>query len=98
MDKITKNLSNADGDDLKSSLLEKYRKIFVEKLTPEQLEELQVLLKNKFNPDRTMNREFVLKFEFRLRDFFHEDFLMREMANIEALVENLKPEDLKKNS
>jgi hypothetical protein len=56
-----------------------------------------VFVKNKFNPDKTVNQVFLLKFEFKLRDFFHEEILTREMASIETLVENLKHEDLKKS-
>ena len=78
------------ADELKSSLVSRYRKMFVDKLTPEDLEELKLLLRNKFDADRAINQDYLLKFEVRLRDFFHEEFLAREMASIETLIEKLK--------
>ena len=36
------------------------------------------------------------RFESRLRMYFHEEILLREMTTIELLIDNLKPEDLEK--
>ena len=92
------NIPKETHDAQKEVLVNKYRKMFVDKLTPSDLEELQFLLKNKFDADRVIRQEFLLKFEFRLRDYFHEEILTREMASIETLVEKLMPEDLIKKS
>jgi hypothetical protein len=97
MEKERGNNPGVTGDPLKISLLAKYRAIFVDRLSPRDLEELKFLLKNKFGPDRTINPEYLRRFELRLRDFFHEEILTREIASIELLVEKLGPEDLKGN-
>jgi hypothetical protein len=98
IDKKGENSTGGASDPLTSSLVAKYRTIFVDKLSPRDLEELQILLKNKFAADRTINQDYLRKFELRLRDFFHEEILTREMASIELLVERLRPGDLKKKS
>jgi hypothetical protein len=87
-------VNGPDPDTLKSALIAKYRTSFVGKLSRKDLEELQFLLRNKFGEERTINPEYLTKFMFRLRKYFHEETLTREMASIEALVENLRPEDL----
>jgi hypothetical protein len=58
------------ADELKLSLVTRYRKLFVDKLTQEDVEELQFLLRNKFDADRAINQDYLLKFEVRLGDFF----------------------------
>jgi hypothetical protein len=94
-DRNQQEAANGPGSDtLKSALIAKYKTSFVEKLSRKDLEELQVLLRNKFGEERTINPEYLTKFMFRLRDYFHEETLTREMASIEALVESLNPEDL----
>ena len=85
-------------DEMKSALIDKYRSMFVDRLTPRDLEELQMLLRGKINADRTINHKFLLKFEYKLRTFFHEEILTREMTSIEAVVESLRPEDLKRKA
>jgi hypothetical protein len=94
-DSVQDKTADRTGDDaLKSSLMAKYRTSLVEKLSPRDLEELQFFLKNKFDADRTINPDYLIRFMFKLREYFHEETLTREMASIEALVERLQPEDL----
>jgi len=81
-------------DDIKTTLMNKYRAMFVDKLTRQDLRELQFYLKNQFDEGRRLNAEYKLKFEARLRQYFHEEILMREIVSIETLLSLLKPEDL----
>jgi hypothetical protein len=96
MEKEQGNNPGVTVDPLKTSLLAKYRTIFVDRLSPRDLEELKVLLKNKFGSDRSIHPDYQRRFELRLRDYFHEEILTREMASVELLVEKLGPEDLKR--
>jgi len=86
-----KNLS----DDIKTTLMNKYKEMFVDKLTQQDLRELQFYLKNQFNENRQLNTEFKLKFESHLRQYFHEEVLKREIISIETLLGLLRPEDVK---
>ena len=79
---------------LKTTLMAKYRSSLVMKLNRGELAKLQRLLQKKFDKDRTINPEYRLLFMFRLRKYFHEETLIREIAGIEALIEVLRPEDL----
>lgn len=81
----------------KEALLNRYRDTFVDKLTIADLGELRFFAQNLVDPDRRINPECRQKLEFRLRQYFHEEVLMREMAGIEALLRMLGPEDLKKS-
>ncbi len=81
-------------DDIKTTLMNKYRAIFLDKLTRQDLRELQYYLKNQFDEKRRLNAEYKLKFEARLRQYFHEEILRREIVSIETLLSLLKPEDL----
>ena len=86
-----KNLS----DDIKTTLMNKYKEMFVDKLTQQDLRELQFYLKNQFNENRQLNTEYKLKFESRLRQYFHEEVLKREIISIETLLGLLRLEDVK---
>jgi hypothetical protein len=77
------------------SLVDRYRTILVEKLTAGDLRELQFYLRNQFDENRNLNREYKEKFEGKLRRFLHEEILTKEIIGIEELIRNLKPEDLK---
>jgi len=81
---------------LKRSLVNRYKTMFVDKLTKKDLKELQYYLKNQFDEDRHINQEFKNKFEVKLRQYFHEEVLKREITSIEALIQRLGPRDLKK--
>ena len=69
--------------------------MFIDKLTETDLAELKSLLQHKFNPDRTMDPGYRIRFEAMLRNFLHEEILTREMASIEELIDRLRPEDLR---
>jgi len=84
------------SDDLKTTLMNKYKEIFVDKLTQQDLRELQFYLKNQFDENRQLNAEYKLKFESRLRQYFHEEVMRREIISIETLLGLLTPEDVKK--
>ncbi len=80
-------------DDATSALREKYRRVFIEKLTRKDLEELRFFLKNQVVHDR-IDEKYRQKLEWKLRQYFHEEVLRREFASIEALLKTLRPEDL----
>ncbi len=83
------------SDEVKTSLMNKYREMFIDKLTPQDLEELQFYLGHQYNEKLGWNSEYKLKFEFKLRQYFHEEILRRELASIETLLELMQPQDLK---
>jgi hypothetical protein len=84
------------GSGVEGSLVERYRTILVDRLTAEDLKELQFYLENQFDENRNLNREYKEKFEGKLRQFLHEEVLTREIIGIEALIRDLRPSDLKK--
>lgn len=84
------------SDDLKTTLMNKYKDMFVDKLTQQDLRELQFYLKNQFDEKRQLNAEYKLKFESRLRPYFHEEVMRREIISIETLLGLLTPGDVKK--
>lgn len=84
------------SDDIKKTLVNKYKEMFVDKLTQQDLRELQFLLKNQFDKKRQLNAEFKVKFESWLRQYFHEEVMRREIISIETLLNLLTPEDVKK--
>jgi len=84
------------GPGAEGSLVERYRTILVERLTAEDLKELQLYLGNQFDENGNLNREYKEKFEGKLRQFLHEEVLTREIIGIEALIRDLRPSDLKK--
>jgi len=75
--------------------MHKYKEMFVDKLTQQDLRELQFYLKNQFNENRQLNTEYKFKFKPRLRQYFHEEVLRREIISIETLPGLLRPEDLR---
>jgi len=75
--------------------MNKYKEIIVDKLTQQDLRELQFYLTNQFDEKRQINAEYKLKFESKLRQYFHEEVLWREIVSIETLLGLLKPEDVK---
>jgi hypothetical protein len=84
-------------DEIKKTLVNKYRAMFVDKLTEQDLRELQFFLKKQFGEKRQLNAEYKLKFETRLREYFHEEIMRREIVSIETLLSLLTPEDLQKS-
>jgi len=89
------NFTRNPSDDIKTTLINKYKEMFVDKLTQKDLRELQFYLKNQFDENRQLNTEYKLKFESRLQQYFHEEVLRREIISIETLVDLLRPEDVK---
>jgi hypothetical protein len=89
------NFNRNTSDDIKITLMNKYKEMFVDKLTQQDLRELQFYLKNQFNENRQLNTEYKLKFESLLRQYFHEEVLRREIISIETLLGLLTSEDVK---
>jgi hypothetical protein len=92
---VKKKTSAGSSDSIKETLIRRFRTGFVDQLTPEDLAELKKYLKNEFDAKGNINPEYRQKFEEKLRNYFHESVLEREIVNIEALVRVLSPEDLK---
>ncbi len=90
---MTDGTSSSDQS-LKETLIRRYRTSFVDKLTPEDLEELKGYLAKEFDADGNLITEYRDRFEEKLRTYFHESVLEREIVTIEALVRRLSPEDL----
>jgi hypothetical protein len=82
-------------DNLKWYLLNKYRTVFIDKLTPEDLDELQYYHKRQYDPKHGWNTEYLHKFVQKLREYMHDEILKKEIAGIESLVTLMKPEDLR---
>jgi hypothetical protein len=90
-----KNPDSEHSKSLKETLMRRYRTNFIDKLTPEDLAELKMYLKKEFDNEGKINPEFRDRFEEKLRNYFHESVLEREIVTIEALVRELSPDDLK---
>ena len=90
-----RNREKIAPDDVKTLLMDKYREMFVDKLTPKDLEELQYYLRHQYDKGIGWSSEYKLKFEFKLRQYFHEEILKREIASIETLLGLLQSQDLK---
>jgi len=85
---------DSSSDDVKTLLMNKYRKIFINKLSRQDLDELRFSILNQYDQNLGWNREYKLKFESKLRHYFHEEILRREIVSIEALIRLMNPEDL----
>lgn len=81
-------------DDLKWYLMNKYRRLFIEKITREDLEQLQYYLRREYDPKNGWNREFNKRFVLKLGEYMAEGILKSEIAGIESLLTLMKPEDL----
>lgn len=88
------NFRKNPSDDIKTTLINKYKTMFVDKLTQQDLRELKSYLQDQFDEKRTLNAEYKLKFESKLRQYFHEEVMKREIVSIETLVSLLNPEDV----
>ena len=82
--------------DMKQYLMSKYRVSLINKLTRQDLDEFQYFLRNQYDPGHGWNRKVRLQFEQKLRMYFHEETLRREISGIEAVLSALRPEDLPK--
>lgn len=76
--------------------MRKFQETFVDKLTSTDLEELRQYIRMQYNRDGGWNHEYRQKFEEKLRAYFHEEVLKREIASIETLVGLISERDLKK--
>jgi hypothetical protein len=85
---------DSSSDDVKTLLMNKYREIFINKLSRQDLDELRFSILNQYDQNLGWNREYKLKFESKLRHYFHEEILRREIVSIEALIRLMNPEDL----
>lgn len=93
---LDKNIFHENSpDEIKKMLMTKYRDMFVDKLTQQDLRDLQLYLRSQFDEKRRINAENKLKFESLLRRYFHEEIMRREIVSIETLLSLLKPEDIK---
>lgn len=93
---LDKNIFHENSpDEIKKMLMTKYRDMFVDKLTQQDLQDLQLYLRSQFDEKRRINAENKLKFESLLRRYFHEEIMRREIVSIETLLSLLKPEDIK---
>jgi len=88
------SLQTQENDEVKEILVNKYRRIFIDKLSERDLEELQYYLKRQFTDDRGINKDYKFKFESKLREFFPEEILRREIVSLEVLLNRLGPGDL----
>jgi hypothetical protein len=84
------------GPVARETLLDRYRTILVDKMTADDLRELQSFLRKEVDERGILNRVYREKFAFKLRQFLHEEILTREIVGIEALIRELKPGDLKR--
>ena len=81
-------------EDLKWYLMNKYRALFTDKLTRDDLEELQYCLRHQYDPRRGWNREYLQRFVLKMKEYMQEETLKREIAGIESLLMLMKAEDL----
>jgi hypothetical protein len=85
-------------EDLKMYLMNKYRALLTDKLSREDLEELQYCLRHRYDPGREGDREYLRRFVLKIREYVQEETLKREIAGIESLVMLMKPEDIGETS
>jgi len=83
------------SDEMKQSLMNRYGETLIQKLTRQDLDEFQTYLKGQYDPGKGWNHKNRLKFESKLRQYFHEEVIRREISGIEAVLKVLTPEDLK---
>ncbi len=84
--------------DLKWYLMNKYRALFVDKLTREDLEELRYYFRLQYDPKRGWDKKYAGKFVLKLQEYMHEEILKCEIAGIVSLVTLMKPDDLNKGA
>jgi len=81
-------------EDLKWYLMNKYRALFTDKLTRDDLEELQYCLRHLYDAKHGWDRDYLQRFVLKLREYIQEEILKREFTGIESLLTLMKPEDL----
>ena len=85
-------------EDLKWYFMNKYRAFFLDKLTLEDLKELQFYQRQQSDTKRGQDHECLRKFVLKLRGYMPEEILKHEITGIETLVTLMKPEDLQNKS
>jgi hypothetical protein len=90
-----KNPVKKNNQTIKTSLMKRYGEIFVAKLTSQDLDELQYYRKKQYDREGGWNSEYRVKFESKLRQYFHEEILTREIASIETLLGLIDHQDLR---
>jgi hypothetical protein len=85
-------------EDLKWYLVNKYRPLLVDKLTREDLDELQYYHRRQYDTKRGWDHAYQRKFVLKLQEYMHDEILKSEIAGIETLVRLMKPEDLENNA
>ena len=91
------NPKNADAAfaEIKGSLVERYRESLIGRLTPQDLSEFQSYIRGQYNPVKGWDARCRRKFETKLRQYFTEEIIRREIAGIETVLQLLTPEDLR---
>ena len=82
-------------EEMKQSLMNRYRKALIDQLSRQDLDELQSYIRDQYDPGKGWSHKNRLKFESKLRQYFHEEVIRREISGIEAVLKLLTPEDLK---
>jgi|GEM_PF-990137 len=82
-------------NELKKFLLNKYRDLLVDKLTGNDLQELQDYLSREYDDRSGWSGEYRKKFELKLRTYMHEEIMRREIAGIETLLTLMTVKDLR---
>jgi len=94
MDKMEPEKTDTSPDELKRSLMDRYRETLIGRLTPRDLEEFQSYIRDQYDPAKGWDTRYRLKFEEKLRHYFHEEIMRREISSIETVLLLLTPEDL----
>ena len=81
-------------EEMKRSLIDRYRETLIGRLTPRDLAELQSDIRNQDDPVKGGDAGHRVKREEKLRHYLHEEIIRREISSIEAVVQWLTPEDL----
>jgi len=75
--------------------MNRYGESFIAKLTPQDLDELQFYRKKQYDKEDGWNSGYRLKSKSKLRQYFHEEILTREIASIETLLGLIDHQDLR---
>jgi len=82
-------------EDLKWYLLNKYRVLFIDRISRDDLEELKYYLRQQYDPKTGWKREYTQRFVVKMGEYLQEEILRSEIAGIASLLALMKPEDLR---
>ncbi len=85
-------------EDLKNSLMERYRDLLINRLTRGNLERLQLYLAHQYDARHGWNHEYRRRLVLKLQGYMTEEILTREIAGIETLLRLMTPDDLENGS